>query len=187
MTLKEIELQPGESLLDIGCGTGRTLEALKNRFPNAVFAGVEPTQEMLQVATSRLPDSIDLKQNWAESLPFDASTFDVVVSCSMFHYIRKPVVALAEVMRVLKPGGRVVITDWCDDYLACRLYDLVLGVFNRAHFKVYKKSECYDFLNLSGFGEIKISSYKINWFWGLMTATACKLNMGVECIEERVK
>ena len=173
-TLKRVDLHSGERLLDIGCGTGALLAAIERRYPDNILAGVDPTREMLDIAGKRLSKKVHIEQSWAERLPFEAETFDVIVFCSMFHYIREPIVALKEGVRVLKPTGRVVITDWCDDYITCQICDLFLRVFNEAHFKTYKKRECYQMLLSSGFDDIKIDSYRVNWFWGMMTATACK-------------
>ncbi len=173
-TLKRVDLQAGERLLDIGCGTGALLAALEKRHPNAILAGVDPTRGMLDLAEKRLSKKVHIEQSWAEKLPFEDESFDVIVSCSMFHYIREPMVALKEMMRVLKPAGSLVITDWCGDYMLCKIYGLFLRVFNKAHFKTYGKKECYKLLFLSEFDDIKIDRYKINWFWGMMTATASK-------------
>ncbi len=173
-TLKKIELRSGDRLLDIGCGTGALLEKLKEKYPEAILAGIDPTQEMIDIAGKRLLKKVHIEQSWAEKLPFEDEAFDVIVSCNVFHYIREPRVALKEVMRILKPTGRVVITDWCNDYMTCQVLDLFLRAFNKAHFKTYKQSECHELLSLSGFDDIKIDHYKINWFWGMMTATACK-------------
>ncbi len=76
--------------------------------------------------------------------------------------------------RVLKPGGEIVITDWCHDYLACRVYDLILRCFNRAHFRTHGRGECRRLLEDSKFQSIDIERYKINWLWGLVTAKAQK-------------
>jgi len=173
-TLKRLDLHSGDRLLDIGCGTGALLAVLENRYPNVTFTGVDPTQEMLDVASKRLSKKVEIKQSWAEALPFETETFDVIVSCNMFHYIREPMTALEEMKRVLKPTGKMVITDWCADYFICYLYDKFLRIFNKAHFKTHKKNECVKLLSSSGFNEIKIDSYKISWFWGMMTATANK-------------
>ena len=159
-------------MLDVGCGTGALLHPLSQRYPGARLTGVDPVPEMLEVARRRLPHEVDLRVGWAESLPFEHEQFDVVVSCNAFHYFRDPVAALREMRRILAPGGRLVITDWCDDYLACRVCDLYLRLFNRAHVKVYSQPDCLHLLLEAGFRAVDVDRYKISWLWGLMTATA---------------
>lgn len=173
-TLKRIEIKAGQSLLDIGCGTGILLESLEKTYPDIMLSGIDPTQEMLNVAKNRLSKKVYVEKGWAEKLPFDSEMFDTIVSCNMFHYIREPTVALEEALRVLKPAGRLIITDWCDDYITCRICDLFLRTFNDAHYKMYKKRGLYHLLFSSDFTDIKIDSYKINWLWGMMTAIASK-------------
>lgn len=171
-TLARLSLRPGERLLDVGCGTGALLQPLSKRYPDARLTGVDPVPEMLAVARSRLPLEVDLRGGWAERLPFENEQFDVVVSCNAFHYFQEPATTLREMKRILAPGGRLVITDWCDDYLACRLCDLYLRLFNRAHVKVYRQRECLHLLHEAGYRNVDIDRYKISWLWGLMTATA---------------
>src|SRR5262249_40759907 len=118
------------------------------------------------------PASVALEAGWAEHLPFDAAGFDVVVSSSAFHDVHDPVAALSEMRRVLKPDGRLVITDWCDDYLACRLRGTFLRLFHRAPVRTYTQRECDQMLRRSGFVDVLVERYEIDWLWGLFTATA---------------
>lgn len=134
----------------------------------------------MAVARTRLPPSVDLREGWAEKLPFADGSFDVVVSCNMFHYIRKPIAALQEMDRVLGPRGQLVITDWCGDYLSCRICDAYLRLFSPAHFKVYRRREFLSLLAEAGHPEAEIESYKISWLWGLMTAKVTKRD-GIPC------
>jgi len=173
-TVARLDLEPTDRVLDVGCGTGVLLERLSAANPGTQFAGVDAVPEMLAMAGQRLPSSIVLREGWAEQLPFAGEEFDVVVSCNMFHYIHEPFAALREMGRVLRPGGRIVITDWCDDYLACRVCDLYLRLFNRAHFKAYGEKECAGLLQEAGYVDVAVDRYKISWLWGLMTATGTK-------------
>lgn len=171
-TLSRLELEPGERLLDVGCGTGVLLTGLSSAVPEAKLSGVDPSPVMLEMARRRLDEAVLLERSYAERLPFADATFDVVVSTSALHYFRNPLGALREMARVLRPSGRLVLTDWCDDYVACRIFDLWLRIFNRAHFRTYGEKECRQLLEQAGFGAVRVDRYKINWFWGLMTATA---------------
>ena len=169
-TLRRLEVNSRENLLDVGCGTGALLEALATSVPDAKLSGVDPSSAMLDMARKRLGDAVVFKQGYAASLPFPNQAFDVVVSTNAFHYFRDPLGALEEMARVLRPAGRLVITDWCDDYVACRLCDLWLRVFNRAHFRTYGQKECAQLFEKAGLRRVRVERYKINWLWGLMTA-----------------
>jgi ArsR family transcriptional regulator len=96
---------------DLGVGTGSLAEAL------APFAGrvvgVDRSAEMLQAAQHRLGglDNVDLREGELESLPIDKSEVDLAVLALVLHYVVEPPAVLAEVHRVLKKGGRVVLVD----------------------------------------------------------------------------
>jgi ubiquinone/menaquinone biosynthesis C-methylase UbiE len=173
-TLARLALRPSDRLLDVGCGTGALLHALAATHPPSLLAGVDPVPEMLAQARDRLGEAVNLRAGWAEDLRFPSECFDVVVSCNVFHYIRRPVTALNEMIRVLRPQGQLVITDWCDDYLACRLCDLYLRLRRGAHFRIYRVRECAQLLAETGQSVLSVERYKINWLWGLMTARVLK-------------
>lgn len=173
-TIARLSPPPTGRVLDVGCGTGALLQKLARKFPQARLAGVDPAPEMLAVARRRVSPETELREGWAEDLPFAEGAFDVIVSCSMFHYSRQPIAALVEMTRVLRPGGKLVITDWCGDYLACRVCDWWLGLVSPAHFTVYRERECLRLLKEAGHPQAHIERYKINWLWGLMTARSTK-------------
>jgi ubiquinone/menaquinone biosynthesis C-methylase UbiE len=173
-TLTRLRLNPTDSVLDVGCGTGALLHQLSGSYPCARLAGIDPSPEMLAVARHRLPPGLELKQGWAESIPFPDGAFDVVVSCNVLHYIREPLLALRDMLRIVRPKGKLVITDWSDDYLACRICDWYLRLFNAAHVRTYRAQQLTDLLNTAGATEIRTDCYKITRLWGLMTAIAWK-------------
>ncbi len=175
-TIKRLRLYPVDRLLDVGCGTGALLKALSLEFPKWETAGVDPSAEMLNVARQKLADRVLLRRGWAEDLPFQNKNFDIVVSCSAFHFCENPEKALREFRRVLKPNGRIIITDWCHDYFTCRIHDLFLHIFNRAHIKTHGSQECELMFKKAGFNNIKTERYKLNWLWGMMTITGSNPN-----------
>jgi len=169
-TLRRMPMTGTARVLDVGCGTGELLMRLRAKYPEAMLAGLDPVEEMLTVARDKLSGREDLRVGYADSLPWRSGSFDVVVSCNMFHYITHPVEALQEMARTVRPGGSLVLTDWCDDYLACRVCNLYLRLTNRAFYKTYRQAECLDLLHKAGFNNVKLERYKISWLWGLMTA-----------------
>lgn len=108
----------GESVLDVGCGTGTLALAAKRRVGDAGRVdGVDASPEMIQRAvkkSKRAHSGASFRVAHAESLPFDTSHFDVVLSTVMLHHLRRDVRAQAiqEMRRVLKPGGRILIVDF---------------------------------------------------------------------------
>jgi len=171
-TLRRLPLSAASWVLDVGCGTGELLRRVRANVPDAVLAGLDPVPEMLDVAREKLSGRDDLRVGYADRLPWNAGTFDVVVSCNMFHYISEPLTALREMARVLRPTGALVLTDWCDDYFACRICNLYLRLTNRAFYKTYRQAECLELLKVAGYEVQSFERYKISWLWGLMTAVA---------------
>jgi ubiquinone/menaquinone biosynthesis C-methylase UbiE len=169
-TLRRLPMTPTSRVLDVGCGTGELLRRLRAKYPHATLAGIDPVAEMLAMAKDKLSGNEDLRVGYADALPWSEGSFDLVVSCNMFHYITHPVAALREMARVIRPGGSLVLTDWCDDYLACRVCNFYLRLTNRAFYRTYREAECLALLRKAGFTQLKFERYKISWLWGLMTA-----------------
>ena len=159
-------VRPCSRILDIGCGTGVLLGRLSSAEPGTRLFGIDPVAEMLDVARGRLPAGIELREGSSDRLPYSEGAFDLVVSCSMFHYVADPLGALQEMKRVLAPEGTLVITDWCADYFVCRACEWYLSVFRNARYGIYRRR--------AGFRDAAAERYKISWLWGLMTATARK-------------
>ena len=111
-------LHPGEAVLDVGCGTGTLALEAKRRVGQAGrVAGVDPGQEQIararaNAARRNLP--IEFQTGVIEQLPFPDQTFDVVFSTLMMHHLPASLKrqGLAEIARVLKPGGRLVMADF---------------------------------------------------------------------------
>jgi ubiquinone/menaquinone biosynthesis C-methylase UbiE len=173
-TLARLRLRPTDRLLDVGCGTGALLRRLSTLHSSRLLSGIDPVPEMLAVARRGLPPGVELREGWAERLPFADESFDAVVSCNMFHYIRQPAAALREMGRVLRPGGRLIVTDWCDDYLACRLCSWYLRLSSSTQVRIYRRRECLRLLQEAGYRGPDVERYRISWLWGLMTARAIK-------------
>ncbi|MEV6109156.1 methyltransferase domain-containing protein [Streptomyces sp. NPDC051940] len=99
----------GRRILDAGCGSGPLAAALRDR--GAVVTGIDASAGMVALARRRLGDDADLHvADLNEPLPFADGAFDAVVSSLVFHYLEDWGPALAEIRRVLRPGGRLVVS-----------------------------------------------------------------------------
>ena len=110
-------LLPGHAVLDIGCGTGTLVSRIARTQPGVVITGLDPDPHALARArrkASRAGLRASFEQGFAEALPFGEGAFDRVFSSMMFHHLHRDVrpAVLAEVRRVLKPGGRLEFLDF---------------------------------------------------------------------------
>lgn len=171
-TLARTDVESGDRVVDVGCGTGVLLGRLLDRRSDIEATGLDLSARMLEVARRRLPGDVELVQGEATSLPFAEKSFDVAVSSSALHYVERPQRVLEEMHRVLDDRGRVVVTDWCSGFWATRLLSRLLRWFDDAHHRTLSVGQLRDLAGGAGFRDIEIDRYKIQWQWGLMTMTA---------------
>jgi len=120
---------------------------------------------MLGIARQKLHPRVELKEGHAEALPFEDEAFDSVVSANVFTLFSVGGCSPGNVSST-QARGRAVITDWCDDYLACRVCDRFLRAVGRAHSRIYGSETCHVLLADAGFGNVDVQRYKISWLWG---------------------
>ena len=112
--LKALRPRPEHRLLDLGTGTGRILEILAPRVSDAI--GLDRSSEMLKFARAMIDRvglaNASLRQGDLYRLPFEDMAFDRIVIHQVLRYLERPAAALDEAIRVLKPGGRLVVVDF---------------------------------------------------------------------------
>jgi ubiquinone/menaquinone biosynthesis C-methylase UbiE len=111
------DLQPGENVLDIACGTGLvSFEALDRIKPNGRLTGTDISDKMVEIASSiaiqKGEDRATFARMDAEELNLDDGLFDVALCALGLMYVPEPAKALSEMHRVLKPGGRAIAAVW---------------------------------------------------------------------------
>ncbi len=124
----QAQLQPGFRVLDIGCGTGTLVVMIRQAHPGVDVTGIDPDPKALARAArkaARAGVAIRLQRGFADALPYAGGRFDRVFSSMMFHHVPRPEKpgVLAEVCRVLAPGGRLEFVDFDDP----ALLDLMRG------------------------------------------------------------
>jgi SAM-dependent methyltransferase len=98
----------GRRVLDAGCGSGPLSASLRDR--GAIVTGFDASSEMLELARQRLGSDADLRlADLGSPLPFPDGAFDDVIACLVLHYLEDWTAPLAELRRVLTPGGRLIV------------------------------------------------------------------------------
>lgn len=139
--LEELQREPFEDVLDVGCGTGAVLELLNGEYPNKRLVGLDLTPGMIDVARAKQLDNVRFVVGDAEALPFGSQSFDAVLCSNSFHHYPHPEKFFSEAARVLRPGGRLILRDYTSN-------DFVVWLMNNIELPLAR---------LMGHGDVRIS------------------------------
>jgi SAM-dependent methyltransferase len=117
----------GTNVLDVGTGPGTLIGPAKSR--GATVAAVDLSEAMVDEARRRHPET-DVRVGDVHDLPFDDAMFDAATLAFCLHHIPQPELALTEVRRVLRPGGRVAFAVWAPAS-RLELFGLVFEILSR--------------------------------------------------------
>lgn len=126
--VERLQPQAGQHILDLATGTGWGSRVIAQRFEGVRVTGADIAERMLEHARSlaalqRL--DITYQHADAERLPFPDAAFDAVISTFGVMFVSKPEAAAAELRRVVKPGGRVVLSTWKDDSNVFKMFGVM--------------------------------------------------------------
>lgn len=166
-----------ERILDVACGTGELERRVMAIHPAQAIVGVDLTEAMLAKARSKLAafPHVVFYQADSAALPFPEASFDVVVICSSFHYMRNPERVFSEFARVLSPKGRLILIDWTRDAWQGRFYDWVRKKMIAAHYRVYTSGAVKEMCAQAGLQVTQLQKFSILWSWRMMAIEARKV------------
>jgi demethylmenaquinone methyltransferase/2-methoxy-6-polyprenyl-1,4-benzoquinol methylase len=104
--VSRVDVRPGDTVLDVATGTGAVALELTHQKGCSVV-GLDQSPEMLAVARRRLPEPVRLVEGDANRLPFERGSFDGLTFTYLFRYVDDPAATLAELARVVRPGGTI--------------------------------------------------------------------------------
>ena len=112
-----VEVKAGERVLDVGCGPGVFAVPLARAVgPSGHVFAVDLREEMVEACRRRVEtwglSNVTVRRSEESSIPLPPSSVDLVFVCHLLHELEDPAALLADVCRVLKPGGRLVAVEW---------------------------------------------------------------------------
>jgi ubiquinone/menaquinone biosynthesis C-methylase UbiE len=160
------------AVLEIGCGTGSLTLRLAHALPTASITGIDPDGNALVRARVKLAaNRVNLRAGTAAELPMQDHTFDRVVVSLMLHHLTtaEKRAALAEMYRVLRPGGRLHIADWGaprDLAMRCAFFALrALDGFERT--RAHARGELPALVEDAGFRDVECRD-RLRTGWGTL-------------------
>jgi ubiquinone/menaquinone biosynthesis C-methylase UbiE len=173
-TIELLDIQPHNSILDIGCGGGMTIKEIARIAAGGFVAGVDYSEVMVRQALKRNAAAVGaervvIKEGNISNLPFADASFDRACAIESFNYWPEPVAGLKEVHRVLKEGGLVAITTaWSTEMDNHPKYAVMA---RKMCFPLYAGAEMVEMLAAAGFSE---AQFRLKNGWGWLCATGVK-------------
>jgi ubiquinone/menaquinone biosynthesis C-methylase UbiE len=164
------------TILDVGCGTGALFHYMRQYVENELtMIGVDISEGMLDVARKKVPQASFVNGSAShDGIPdVKNGSVDLAVSVNSFHFWPDPISGLKEIREKLKPGGRVVITDWNHEYWWCKLLGVWLWVRRFPGSTFYSRSAAVEMLHLAGFRNISGEPFAARG-WGMFFITGEK-------------
>jgi ubiquinone/menaquinone biosynthesis C-methylase UbiE len=165
LAIDEFNLKRGFKVLDIGCGTGYAVLQMGSIISEGRICGIDISSRMIDKARAKVPESlrerVEFRQASSENIPYSEGEFDNILCTNSFHHYPEPILALGEMYRVLRPGGKAVILENATDlswYIWA--WDRILRIIEKGHVRYYSSQEIGKMLKEAGFECVKLCYLK---------------------------
>ena len=139
-----LDIKENMNFLDIGCGTGWAVgQAARLAGNKGSFYGVDLSSGMIEKAKENFKDRTNFHfiQSNAESIPLNDNFFDNIICTNSFHHYLHPEMAMDEIHRLLRTGGKIYILDPTADYWFIKIIDKIIKLIEPGHVKIYSTKE----------------------------------------------
>ncbi|MCU0513770.1 MAG: methyltransferase domain-containing protein [Anaerolineae bacterium] len=170
LMVQAARLAATDEVLDAGCGAGHTALAFAPHVAQVIACDLTPAmlEQVRRLAQEQGRHNIVTRQGDVEALPFDAASFDVVVSRYSAHHWARPQQALHEFARVLKPGGQFILSDVIapEDYAADTFLQTIELLRDTSHVRDHTAAEWLARLAAAGFTAAVVAEFAIPLHFG---------------------
>nr|WKN38569.1 class I SAM-dependent methyltransferase [Tunicatimonas sp. TK19036] len=158
----------GKVILDVGCGTGELIKRMLVEHPEIKqIVGYDPSEEMLQQAQYKiqsLPDELNQKVVLQRDDEYN-TTFDLIVTSSVLHYLSQPQTNLEQLSLLLRPQGRIILLDYTKAGWLARYFEWAIKWIDQQHEQAYFPTEMKELVTNAGFRVDRSQTFRINFFW----------------------
>lgn len=161
LAIGALDLRAASRVLDVGCGTGEAVLRLAPRLTAGRACGIDIAPAMIARARSKIPPALagrtEFRRAAADAIPYGDGAFDHVLCTNSFHHYADPRRALAEIRRVLAPGGQFVVLENAPDLSWYTwAWDRALRLLETGHVRYYPSAELGAMLRDAGFAPVEL-------------------------------
>jgi len=149
MMINAVEVQNGQIVIDVACGTGDLIAAVKQKADIQAY-GIDIAEQMIEIAKEK-HQSISFSVAPAYPLEFDDSSVDTIMVSAAFHHFEQPQRFVTECLRVLRPGGKAYIGEFNIPAAARHIMNFLIKFVKTGDVKIYSDSELASFFSKAGF------------------------------------
>lgn len=162
--LEELKQLQFQNLLDVGCGTGPMIELLTKEYPDKQYTGLDLTPKMIETANAKHLANSTFLVGDSENMPFHDACFDVIICANSFHHYPNPQLFFDGAVRILRPGGTLILRDYTSFRIMVWLMNHVempiANLVGHGDVRCYTTDTIKSFVDTAGLSIIKLERQK---------------------------